>query len=126
VRTTVMRSTPANDSYKGGEPNRLFPSSLSALPSPTMETARGTNRCSMTERSSVVWPVKRVLAVLGNNYRCRRGLIAGTLTESVPRVYQHADVKGWGNFGLVFQAYTQGAPLPCVLRLTLLPSSRVI
>ncbi|MEH6497904.1 MAG: bifunctional proline dehydrogenase/L-glutamate gamma-semialdehyde dehydrogenase PutA [Pseudoalteromonas distincta] len=108
----------ANDSYKGASPKPTISIKLSAL-HPHYETAR--EQQVLDELSEIV---------LGLARQARAGGVGITIDAEEAdrlelslklfrRVYQHADVKGWGNFGLVVQAYTKRA-LPVLCWLTLL------
>lgn len=108
----------ANDSYKGTSPKPTISIKLSAL-HPHYETAR--EQQVLDELSEIV---------LGLARQARAGGVGITIdaeeTDRLElslklfrRVYNHADVKGWGNFGLVVQAYTKRA-LPVLCWLTLL------
>lgn len=108
----------ANDSYKGASPKPTISIKLSAL-HPHYETAR--EQQVLDELSEIV---------LGLARQARAGGVGITIDAEEAdrlelslklfhRVYNHADVKGWGNFGLVVQAYTKRA-LPVLCWLTLL------
>ncbi|MFO7704398.1 MAG: bifunctional proline dehydrogenase/L-glutamate gamma-semialdehyde dehydrogenase PutA [Halopseudomonas sp.] len=107
----------ANDSYKGTSPKPTISIKLSAL-HPHYETAR--EQQVLEELSEIV---------LGLVRQARAGGVGITIDAEEAdrlelslklfrRVYNHADVKGWGNFGLVVQAYTKRA-LPVLCWLTL-------
>ncbi|PCD00308.1 bifunctional proline dehydrogenase/L-glutamate gamma-semialdehyde dehydrogenase PutA [Halopseudomonas pelagia] len=107
----------ANDSYKGTSPKPTISIKLSAL-HPHYETAR--EQQVLDELSEIV---------LGLARQARAGGVGITIDAEEAdrlelslklfrRVYNHADVKGWGNFGLVVQAYTKRA-LPVLCWLTL-------
>ncbi|MFT6466571.1 bifunctional proline dehydrogenase/L-glutamate gamma-semialdehyde dehydrogenase PutA [Halopseudomonas sp.] len=107
----------ANDNYKGTSPKPTISIKLSAL-HPHYETAR--EQQVLDELSEIV---------LGLARQARAGGVGITIDAEEAdrlelslklfrRVYNHADVKGWGNFGLVVQAYTKRA-LPVLCWLTL-------
>tara|TARA_R110002051_G_scaffold140454_4_gene213280 strand:- start:22322 stop:25546 length:3225 start_codon:yes stop_codon:yes gene_type:complete len=108
----------ANDSYKGTSPKPTISIKLSAL-HPHYEPAR--EQQVLDELSEIV---------LGLVRQARAGGVGITIDAEEAdrlelslklfrRVYNHTDVKGWGNFGLVVQAYTKRA-MPVLCWLTLL------
>lgn len=107
-----------DDKYKGSSPKPTISIKLSAL-HPHYETAR--EEQVLAELSETVLQLVR---------QARQGNVGITIdAEEADRlelslklfrkVYSHPDVKGWGNFGLVVQAYSKRA-LPVLCWLTLL------
>ncbi|MFN3579454.1 MAG: bifunctional proline dehydrogenase/L-glutamate gamma-semialdehyde dehydrogenase PutA [Pseudomonas sp.] len=108
----------AADGYKGNSPKPTISIKLSAL-HPHYESAR--EQQVLDELSETV---------LGLVRQARSGGVGITIDAEEAdrlelslklfrRIYNHADVRGWGNFGLVVQAYSKRA-LPVLCWLTLL------
>jgi len=107
-----------DDKYKGSSPKPTISIKLSAL-HPHYETAR--EEQVLTELSETVLQLVRQ-ARIGNVGITIDAEEADRLELSLKlfkKLYQHPDVKGWGNFGLVVQAYSKRA-LPVLCWLTLL------
>ncbi|MEH6566052.1 MAG: bifunctional proline dehydrogenase/L-glutamate gamma-semialdehyde dehydrogenase PutA [Halopseudomonas sp.] len=107
-----------DDKYQGSSPKPTISIKLSAL-HPHYETAR--EEQVLTELSETVLQLVRQ-ARTGNVGITIDAEEADRLELSLKlfkKVYEHPDVKGWGNFGLVVQAYSKRA-LPVLCWLTLL------
>ena len=107
-----------DDKYKGKSPKPTISIKLSAL-HPHYETAR--EEQVLAELSETVLKLIRQarLGDVGITIDAEEADRLELSLKLFKKIYQHPDVKGWGNFGLVVQAYSKRA-LPVLCWLTLL------
>ena len=106
------------DDYKGSSPKPTISIKLSAL-HPHYEAAR--EQQVLDELSETVLGLVRQARVgdIGITIDAEEADRLELSLKLFSRVYQHPDVRGWGNFGLVVQAYSKRA-LPALCWLTIL------